>query len=197
MLSLSLGRMRLQIHFTGIAVITLFLLLDRTGLGSLGLAVCAIHELGHLLAFLLLRRIPACLSLEWNGIRLEEPREGLTSQEWLFVLLSGSGINLLFFFLLTAFGRVGVFAAMHLVVGLYNLLPLPGLDGGRLLSRFLYRHCTPSRAAGWCRCFAIATLVAVGTGCLFLLGGGVGGVSATVLFCSLVYAASRRTASAE
>lgn len=193
--------MRLQIRFTGVAVITLFLLLDRTGLGSLGLAVCAIHELGHLLAFLLLRRIPACLSLEWNGIRLEEPREGLTSREWLFVLLAGSLLNLLFFLLLlpllTAPSRAGVFAAMHLVVGLYNLLPLPGLDGGRLLSHFLYRHCTPSRAAGWCRCFTLVTLAAVGTGCLFLLGGGVGGVSATVLFCSLVYAASRRTASAE
>lgn len=105
-----------------------FCLLDRSGAAGPFLLAAGLHEAGHLLA-LHLTGIPV-LALELRGtgavIRAELPgdrREALA-------LAAGPGLNLL---LALLFRRLWpMFGLCSLCLGLANLLPLPGRDGGRL-----------------------------------------------------------------
>ena len=106
------------------------LLLDRWGLVPPFVLAAALHEAGHLAALLALGIPVRALELSAAGavIRAELPgdrREALA-------LAAGPGMNLL---LALLFRRLWpLFALCNLCLGLANLLPLPGRDGGRLLA---------------------------------------------------------------
>ena len=120
-----------------------FLLLDRRGAAGPFLLAAGLHEAGHLLA-LRLTGIPV-LALELRGsgavIRAELPgdrREALA-------LAAGPGANLL---LAALFWRLWpMFGLCNLCLGLANLLPLPGRDGGRLLRLYKEKRKMEERLA--------------------------------------------------
>ena len=97
------------------------------------------------------------------------------------VLLAGSAVNLVFFgaaaWLSGSPERAGAFAAVHLVLGIVNLLPLSALDGGKIL-RLLLEQVVPLRAAERiCFVIQIVLLCSVITICALSLWGGVVNVS--------------------
>ena len=106
-----------------------FFLLDRWGILPPFVLAAALHEAGHLVVLLALGIPVRALELSAAGavIRAELPgdrREALA-------LAAGPGVNLL---LALLFRRLRpLFALCNLCLGLANLLPLPGRDGGRLL----------------------------------------------------------------
>ena len=87
----------------------------------------------------------------------------LVLSEDLAALAAGAGVNLA---LALCFGflpqyRFQLFSAINLVMGGFNLLPIQGLDGGRMLRLGLERFCGPLRAAKWCAFLSFAVLAAL------------------------------------
>ena len=150
MLRFKLFGVFIKIDFWFVALVTFFLLTDQTGVSAFALLSCFIHELGHLVMFFAVGYTPKALVFELTGIRLIKPEQALTPWRDVLVQLAGSATNLLVFFLLSgtlnAVSIWSIFATIHLLLGIFNLLPLKSLDGGKLLSllclRFLGERAT-------------------------------------------------------
>lgn len=121
--------------------LVLLLAFDATGVARLGLLCALLHEGGHVLAYRrLMGRWPP-LELSPLGIRLRL-RWLLPAGQELLLAAAGPLTNLLLCvaaFLAMEYGlgysyRGYWFASANLLVGGANLLPLPGLDGARILA---------------------------------------------------------------
>ena len=129
-------RVRLSFWFFWVA--SLLLLIDRSGVAGLFVAAIAVHEGGHLL-YLLLARLPLGeAELSPRGLILSlvpgcHPSPGQS----LVLNLSGCGANFLAAATLALLpvGGMGTLrlSAVNTALGLANLLPVPGLDGGQAL----------------------------------------------------------------
>lgn len=138
-----------------------FLLLLRCALPSDAfgafLAAMAVHELAHVMVILLLGGRVEGFRLGFAQLTL---RTGFLSRRAeLFGTAAGPAVSLL----CALFGRaVPRFAAASLLLGLFNLLPLRPLDGGRLLYALL-SLCLKTHGARVCAgielCFGAALLV--------------------------------------
>lgn len=133
-----LGGVRVRVDYFGILIVTGMLLLDRSGCASAALAACCLHEGGHALAMtackVALREVRLC---PW-GIRMERAAGERSRGIECLIAASGPAVNLLAALILwPASGRT---AAVQAACGLFNLLPLEGMDGGDLL-----RLCVLSR----------------------------------------------------
>lgn len=150
MLQFHVFGMRVTIDFLFVALVTIFLLTDRTGISVIALLACLIHELGHLVMFALVGYTPKALSFELMGIRLSKPEQELSPGKEALVQLAGSATNFLVFFLLVGtldqITYASLFAVTHLLLGIFNLLPLKSLDGGKLLELFCLK-CFGERTA--------------------------------------------------
>ena len=162
------------------------------------LLAAAMHECGHLAALALLRVPVLGLRLGAMGAVLYAPGAArLSYGRELAVTLAGPAVNLLSAPLVAALAaRWGwdwgyLFAGAHTVLGVYNLLPIPPLDGGRALYLLLAWRWGPDageRVASLAGVSAAATLTVLGAyltltfgGALFLLAalGLLGGVLRT------------------
>lgn len=150
MLRFKLFGVDVRIDFWFVAIVTFFLLTDRTGISILALAVCFLHELGHLIAFFVVGQTPRALIFELTGIRLIKPVRPLSPGREAVVQAAGSSANFLWYALLSStlssLSNWSLFATAHLLVGIFNLLPLSALDGGKLLELFCLRFFSPERA---------------------------------------------------
>jgi len=125
------------------------------------LAFAALHELGHLGAMAALRLRPSGVCLTAAGMRIERP-PGLqvSFPREIAIAMAGPAVSL---FLAGAFRLLPVppeFFYINLGFGLFNLLPVRQLDGGRALYFALCRRVSEAAAA---RVVTIASLA-----CLFL-----------------------------
>ena len=93
----------------------------------------AAHEGAHLLLLSLFGGRLRSLQLTWKGARIltEQGRMGYGGE--LLAVMAGPGIDLLLAVLSAGRGETAdLFSGINLVLGIFNLLPLPGLDGGRM-----------------------------------------------------------------
>lgn len=111
-------------------------------------AAMAVHELGHILALRLCGVPIRRLRLDLSGAVLET---GATDyRRELICAMAGPAVNLLALLLPPLFSG---FAQCCLLLALFNLLPIPPLDGGRALRALLLLRCSTAAA------FRILTLV--------------------------------------
>lgn len=155
--------------------LSLFLMLDGSGVGGMCLAAVVLHELGHLAALSLLGIGVKKIRLSPCGIEIR--REGAPSLgAELAVNLSGPLTNLLLALVCARFGWMS-FSAVNCALGLFELCPLPSLDGGQALMNLMQRYFPLSAAQAVCSrvqwvCFALMTgvgLVLLGRGANFTL----------------------------
>ena len=157
------------------------LLIPPSFLAALLLAA-ALHECGHILLLRLCRVPIISLRMGASGAVIEAP--GLLRLSYgreLLVTLAGPAANLLCARLSAAAAnhfdwRWGyLFAGASAVLGLYNLLPIPPLDGSRALYLLIAYHFGPlagdTTASITGAVFALA-LFALGAYCTFAAGGG-------------------------
>ena len=143
----------------------LFYLDEGLGLLGWGLLACALHELGHVLAVGLLGGRFGALRLSAVGAQLTlDPGRPLSYGRELLCALAGPAVSLLTAWV-AAGGRLFLLAGLSLGQGLFNLLPLLPLDGGRCLYLFLAPLAGEQRAE---RALELASSALVG----LLLGGG-------------------------
>ena len=136
MLEFEVFSVKVRLYFGFFAVLMLYLYIGgRTGaLVEAALVCCLLHELGHLTAMFLFGCLPRRVSFYAGGIRIT-PRgmNRLSRTAGAVILSAGCLVNLL---LAGASWLAGLEGIVRINLGLaaFNLLPLPWLDGGRLLA---------------------------------------------------------------
>lgn len=116
---------------------------DGTGIVQWSLLAILLHEAGHIMLYNLLHCGRPILQIGWGGIALHWNTSGIPVHRQVMILLAGPLINIaaaiLSFIICTQSFRLTVvlFGGINLLLGLFNLLPLGFLDGGRLLELFL------------------------------------------------------------
>ncbi|MBQ4051809.1 MAG: hypothetical protein IJD13_09265, partial [Oscillospiraceae bacterium] len=137
MISFKLCGTTICLHFSFFAMLCLYFQLEREGYGVSCLFTALVHETGHLIAFAVQKAAPKELHFQLGGIRLIPPDEPLSFPGELFTLAAGSMVSLYCGSFL--YYKDSQTALPHLLTGLFSLLPLPGLDGGEIVSLFQSR----------------------------------------------------------
>lgn len=144
----------------------LYWLDEGVGLLPWGLLACAVHELGHVAAARCFGGRVERLSLTAVGAELSfSYRAPLTYGRDSLVALAGPGANLLLGGLFYWQGR-HLPAVLSLGLGVFNLLPILPLDGGRVLYGLLAERLDPDWADRLLTAFAgclVGVLAGVGT----------------------------------
>ncbi|HYY69389.1 MAG TPA: site-2 protease family protein [Terriglobales bacterium] len=94
---------------------------------SAGLLAIALHELAHVLVARRYGLQVKRFGVAWRGVYIVR-QQGRPIEEFC-TALAGPAINLVL--ASVSWGIWPVFAAANLIVGMYNMLPLPGSDGLR------------------------------------------------------------------
>ena len=108
---------------------------DTQGLLPLAILCCVAHELGHILLLLVLRIPVSAMTLSAVGAELSIPSPLSWKQEFA-VSIAGPTVNILLCLLAMSRGNP-LLAGMNLALGLFNLLPVYSLDGGKALNALL------------------------------------------------------------
>lgn len=144
----------------------LYWLDEGVGLLPWGLLACVVHELGHVAAARCFGGRVERLSLTAVGAELSfSYRAPLTYGRDSLVALAGPGANLLLGGLFYWQGR-HLPAVLSLGLGVFNLLPILPLDGGRVLYGLLAERLDPDWADRLLTAFAgclVGVLAGVGT----------------------------------
>ncbi len=142
----------IYISFLFSAAVTIMLLTDKTGYMLPALFAIILHEIGHLFMMWILECSPKRIKLIPASVQITAPFQKRYRNDFL-VAASGPTVNILLFLTLyfnyLAFGNEVTlyFALLNLVIGLFNLLPVKGLDGGTILFCILEKYKGPDKAA--------------------------------------------------
>ena len=147
----------------------LIYLLDGQGIFALAVISAAVHELGHYAALCTFGTKPYLLRLELTGAAMYFDESGLSYGRELAAALAGPAAGLILA-LAAAMIKAHALAGVSLVLSLFNLLPIGGLDGGRALTALLSMLTEPHRAHTICLWVTVVCAAAMlGCGvCLFL-----------------------------
>ena len=121
------------------------------------------HELCHILVLKLQGGSIYSIHVHWNGCVIEADREGKFHP--FFSILAGPLGSLSLLFLCKIMPKIAV---CGLIQGLYNLVPLMPLDGGRLLREVLCQIC-PERTENIMHISEFVLRIGVMTGILYLM----------------------------
>ncbi len=165
------------------ALLTLFFLMDRTGLAGLSVVTVLLHEAAHLIAMAACGVRPRAVRLVVGAVEIVAPAGRLPRRREVCVSAAGPMANLLVGGLLCLLSRQGGdgllqnAAVLQFCFGFFNLLPAEGLDGGSILSALCEGRF--SRLPGIVSAVTLALLTAGGV-FLFAYYGGVGLLFAAV-----------------
>lgn len=103
--------------------------------------ICSVmHEAGHIAAMCFFGHRPDSLTFCAGGICLPEKALNCSGKARAIILLSGCAVNFITAAVSILLGYKGMFAAVHLILGVFNLLPFRYFDGGRLYSELKGRE---------------------------------------------------------
>ena len=123
----------------------LYLLLwsDASGFLRIGLYAAVLHEMGHILVYLaLFRRLPV-IEVTMTGFCMRTRGQALTRGQTFLLAVAGPGMNALLAAVWAvrmeqyAAIRDSAFLAANVLTGAFNLLPIPPLDGSKVLFSLL------------------------------------------------------------
>ena len=163
----------IRLSFLFCAAISVMICIDRTGLMIPVLIAAAIHETGHLFTLWLYDCPPVRIDLVPAAVRIV--RRGMATDENVIVTaLAGPLINISFAFCaglnwyLYKKTFVLYFAAANAALGLFNLLPASGLDGGTVLYTLLSKHISHFAAKTVVRAISIFLALAAAAAGVYL-----------------------------
>lgn len=131
------------------------------------LLAVAVHELGHISLLLLLHRPPKSIILGVSGAQLETP--ALSYLQTCLAAAAGPVASLLLALCAPLWPALALYS---LILGLFNLLPVPGLDGGVMLSSLLLWALPESAARRIAGYLGLLTALGLWGGALYLSGPG-------------------------
>ncbi|MBQ6848248.1 MAG: M50 family metallopeptidase [Clostridia bacterium] len=128
----------IYVSFLFVAVIALLLAIDKTGLALPTLFAVTMHELGHLFAMWLFESGPKSIRLIPASVQITRNISTQYKND-IIIAIMGPIVNVVLFFTLyinyLTFKNSTVlsYALINLIVGVFNLIPVTGLDGGTAL----------------------------------------------------------------
>ena len=159
----------IYISFLFVAVISLMLATDKTGLALPTLFAVGFHEIGHLLAMWIIGTPPKSIRLIPASVQITRNiSDGYKGD--IKVALAGPIVNFILFLTLyinyLIFGNDGIlyYSLINLIIGFFNLLPVTGLDGGTVLFSVIAKKSNVGRAMLVLRVISLC----LGAICLFL-----------------------------
>lgn len=159
----------IYISFLFVAVISLMLATDKTGLALPTLFAVSLHETGHLLAMWIIGTPPKSIRLIPASVQITRSISSRYKND-IIVALSGPLVNFALFLTLyinyLIFDNEGIlyYSLINLIVGLFNLLPVTGLDGGTVLFSLIAKKRDINRAMLTLKIISLC----LGAVCLFL-----------------------------
>lgn len=113
------------------AVLTAFLIMDKSGIAGEAVFFSALHELGHFLALFCAKTYAKEIKISVFGIHMSLP-EYLSTQKKCFVLMAGFAVNFVLAVLLFCFGKT-IDGYINLFIGIFTAMPIGATDGGTIL----------------------------------------------------------------
>lgn len=141
----------IYVSFLFAAVITAMLAFDRTGLVLPSLFAVFMHELGHLFAMWVLECAPKQIKLIPASVQIVN-KMSVRIRNDIIIAVCGPLVNLILFgtlyFNYLAFHNETTlyYALLNLIIALFNLMPVTGLDGGTILFSLISRKWEVGRA---------------------------------------------------
>lgn len=145
MMSFNILGVSVSVSYPFLAVLTAFLTFDKTGLGGQMFCAALLHELGHLAVMYLFRQPPRSIDFVSFGIRIRKQQStALSYGKEVLVFLAGPLSNFISAAILyiMADAQFTQLALVHILLGLFNLLPIGALDGGMIVGNLA--HCFTS-----------------------------------------------------
>lgn len=127
------------------------------------------HEAGHLAALRITGIRVTALRLTGKGAELQADTRYLGYGREIFCCLAGPAVNLVLAVALARWTEAYVMAGAHLLLGLFNLLPLPDLDGGQTLYLLISWLTNPLTADRICRVVGLALAIVLTAGAFMLV----------------------------
>ena len=149
---LPLGR-RISVHPSMILWLSILIYLQPR-LSVAFLLAAAVHELGHVTALSLMGKPPDQLHLSFLGANMDVP--ALSYGQAAMAYAAGPLLNLILGLYLPVCPALGL---MSLALGLFNLLPVCGLDGSGILVSLLSLHFAPETAQRTARFVSIVLCI--------------------------------------
>ncbi len=155
-------------------LVTAMLIIDKTGFLTHSLIATLLHELGHLAC---MQHVGCCVNevkFGFGGIIITAPISPTDTRDRLFIAACGPAVNILAAAVTAVIGYYSktniliVHAAVELVTGIINLLPVNGLDGGTITG-LLISSKTPKKAAKASGIISLLFTAAVVVSGIFLL----------------------------
>lgn len=150
-MNIKIGKTKFLISVPFCLLISALLLLDKTGYMAFSLSAAAVHEFSHMIFMNIFHCPPQEITASLKGVIIVGGRHASPKEEF-FILLAGPLSNLClaaaFHFAGQALNRGAAISAavVQSAVGIFNLLPISGLDGGSLLLIILETLVSPEKA---------------------------------------------------
>ncbi len=146
MIELPFKRLKVYLHFSFFAAVSLMTLLNVSDYALWGLYACLIHETGHLISMLILKQKVDKLVFYGAGIKIVQKEHDIFTpfSIQLVILISGCVMNFCVFYalkMLTDTFDASLFATINCIICMFNLLPLNCMDGGKMLVLIFYKLC--------------------------------------------------------
>lgn len=141
----------IYVSFLFMAVICVMLATDRTGLLLPTLFAVLMHEIGHLFAMWVLDCSPKQIKLIPASVQITAPLTSKYKND-IIIAIIGPIVNLLLFFVLyinfLCFKNSIIlnYALINLLITIFNLMPVIGLDGGTILFSVLAKKTEYNKA---------------------------------------------------
>lgn len=129
-MSFKLFGVKFEIDYVFVSLFVIYIAVDRTGIMLPLLGSIVIHELSHLLCIFLFKSEVKAVKLIVGVISVEYA-DICESYKKIIALLAGPASNIALALIFKMHNNDVVFA-LNIVIAIYNLLPLDGLDGGAI-----------------------------------------------------------------
>ncbi len=130
-------------YFSFFATVSLLMVTNGSNCTSYAFFACLLHEFGHILAMLFFREKISRIMFCGVGIKIVQLRNEVFVNFYveLAILLAGVLMNFSVFAISLAAqnAEFALFGAMNLAIGIFNLLPISALDGGKVLNLVFFK----------------------------------------------------------
>lgn len=161
----------IKINFWFLFVLALLSYFDKSGIIIFSFLSIIIHETGHLTAMVLTENKPKEVNFGAYGIIIKSSRSPSFNNA-ILIEFSGPAANIIstalftVVFQLTEAQSAILFAAVSLIIAIFSLLPIKGLDGGTIVREILEHYLDIGKSG-------VITSVLNAAGILFLIVSGI------------------------